>query len=87
MTEDSPVSKPPFALYFMGPARSAFDRLAVDHQRCLDDAFMQIEWEPEPADAVALEDTNEFAVIRCGFVISYELTDEGIDVWDIVPRE
>jgi hypothetical protein len=87
MTDAPQDSQPPHPSYLRGSARAKFESLDERDQRLLDEALMAIEWHPEPADAQELDLPNVFAVVRGGFVVSYEITGDGIDVWDILPRE
>ncbi len=55
-------------------------------QRELDDAIMSVEWEPEPEDAVALEEPGFYAIVRSGYVITYEWTEQALEIWSIERR-
>ncbi len=81
--DEESVPSPPYPSFLLGEMAARFAGLPEWDQRALDEAIMSLEWDPEPDDAVALPEPGFYAVVRSGYVILYEWTEQGLEVWSI----
>ena len=79
-------ANPPYPSSLREPALADFVELEETTQRCLDEAFAELEWRPWPEDALVLARGQVFAVNRCNLWIIYERDDEAraLEVWRLL---